>query len=154
MDSSPTLRTVFDESCVSWKHRPDSVGSGQLQRQPSERLGSSFDDLGQWPNAPNGASFAALIEHSVCGKAQLYFAGHNHAREWLEPTCGTTFIVSGAAAKLSGLWYRDSQPTRFEDDTKHGFLWAEIDREHFLGVFYDADGHEAYRDQIAHPDAQ
>lgn len=108
----------------------------------------NFDGTGYVPEAAHGGPLAALVEHSLCGKTQIYFAGHNHGREWLEPHCGTTFIVSGAAAKLSPLLYRGLTPTRFEDDTQRGFLWAELDSEQFLGVFYDADGSEAYRDVI------
>jgi hypothetical protein len=86
---------------------------------------------------PTGASFAALVEHSMCGKVQVYFAGHDHDREWLEPKCGTQFIVSGAAAKLRPLASRDHQPTRYRDDRKRGFLWVELDSEQLTGVFYD-----------------
>jgi tartrate-resistant acid phosphatase type 5 len=88
-----------------------------------------------------------LMEDTVCGHAQVYFAGHDHNREWLEPACGTSFIVSGAAAHLRAM-RMVSQPSRFQDATKTGFLWAEVDATTLHGVFYDVDGNENYADTI------
>jgi hypothetical protein len=95
-----------------------------------------------------GEALKGIIEESVCGKAQVYFAGHDHNREWLEPTCGTHFIVSGAAAKLRELARRDDQPTRWVDDKAYGFMWASIDGDVMTGVFYDDEGNVDYEDSV------
>lgn len=87
----------------------------------------------------DGATLKAFVEQSVCGKAQLYLSGHDHHREWLEPNCGTTFVVSGAAAKLHARNDR-GVPSRWSDFEKRGFLWIEADAETLTGVFYDEDG--------------
>ncbi len=84
----------------------------------------------------SGATLKALVDESVCGKADLFFAGHDHHREWLEPTCGTTFIVSGAAAKLRAVGDTGS-PSFWADDQKRGFLWVELDGDVMTGVFFD-----------------
>jgi tartrate-resistant acid phosphatase type 5 len=89
-----------------------------------------------------------LIEGHVCGKATVYFAGHDHNREWLEPTCGTNFIVSGAAGRGIRAMTGEEQPTRWQDGTEHGFLWVEIAGDTLTGVFYDADGNADYEDTI------
>ena len=43
------------------------------------------------------------MDDYVCGDIDVYFSGHDHNRQWLEPTCGTDFIVSGAGAKTTDL---------------------------------------------------
>jgi len=96
----------------------------------------------------DGSTLKALVEESICGRAQVYFSGHDHDREWLEPTCGTSFIVSGAAAKLRVLENRGSA-TRFGDATKHGFMWVEVNGNLLTGVFYDEDAEISYEDTIA-----
>jgi tartrate-resistant acid phosphatase type 5 len=94
-----------------------------------------------------GTAYKGLIDDSVCGKAQVYFSGHDHDREWLEPTCGTQFIVSGATAKLRDLPGHDS-PSRWSDGAKNGFLWVEIEDGTMTGVFYDSDANVDYTDTV------
>lgn len=92
---------------------------------------------------PRGQYVKEFVEDTVCGRADLYLAGHDHTLQWLEPTCGTEFIVSGAGAKTTGLEDRGT-PTFFEDDATEGFLWAEFDGDRFSGTFYDRDGVELF----------
>ncbi len=95
----------------------------------------------------DGSKFKTLVEESVCGQAQVYFAGHDHDREWLEPTCGTSFIVSGAAAKLRQLEDRGFA-ARFGEATQRGFMWVEIDGDVMTGVFFDDEAKVSYEDTI------
>ena len=95
----------------------------------------------------SGADVRDFMEDYVCGKVDLYLSGHDHNRQWLEPTCGTEFIVSGAAAKLTGLEGRGS-PTFWEDDTEEGFIWIELADNQLTGVFYDKNGVENFRKVI------
>jgi hypothetical protein len=95
-----------------------------------------------------GTRLKALFEQSICGKAQLYFSGHDHDREWLEPACGTQFIVSGAAAKLREMPGHGTA-SRWGDATKNGFLWVEIAGDLMTGVFYDEDGAVNYEDSVS-----
>jgi hypothetical protein len=99
------------------------------------------------PAEAKGIRLKTLFEDSVCGKAQVFLSGHDHDREWLEPSCGTTFIVSGAAAKVRDMPGHGSQ-SRWSDATKHGFLWAEVSGDTMVGVFYDEDGQESYEDRV------
>ncbi len=92
-----------------------------------------------WLPIANGASVEDFIEYNLCGQVDMYIAGHDHNRQWLEPSCDTEFIVSGAAAKTTGLVGRDS-PTLFEDDETEGFLWVEISDGTLTGEFYDMHG--------------
>lgn len=80
-------------------------------------------------------TFDVAIDLSICG--------HDHNRQWLEPTCGTELIVSGTAAKTTGLEGRGT-PTFFEDDVDGGFLLVEIDGNTLTGWFYDDNAQEEF----------
>ena len=102
----------------------------------------NYEGLAEWlPGVGfvRGDYVKEFMETSVCGKIDIYFCGHDHNRQWLEPTCGTEFVVSGAAAKLTDLQGRGS-PTFFEDDLQPGFLLVEIQGNRLRGEFYDQYG--------------
>jgi hypothetical protein len=91
----------------------------------------------------DGENVKDFFEDNVCGLgAQVYFAGHDHSRQWLdEPTqlCGTQMIISGAGASTTELKDRGNQ-SFYEDATKPGFMYVDIDGDTFTGTFYDRDG--------------
>jgi hypothetical protein len=87
----------------------------------------------------SGDSVKDFFDAQICGKVDLYISGHDHNRQWLNPTCGTEFIVSGAAAKNTDLEGRGT-PTFWEDDTTTGFLWVELRDNTLTGEFYNRDG--------------
>ena len=87
----------------------------------------------------SGQNVKSFFDDEVCGKVDLYLCGHDHNRQWLEPTCGTEFAVSGTAAKMTGLVGRGT-PTYFETDANGGFLFVEIHGLTLTGTFYDEDG--------------
>ncbi len=89
-----------------------------------------------------GGEFGDFFDRNLCGKVDIYFAGHDHDLQWLQPVCETEMIVSGAAAGTRDL--AGSNPTLFETATK-GFLWVEIAGDTMTGVFYDSDGAELFR---------
>lgn len=90
----------------------------------------------------NGEAMKDFFDQHVCGLGQVYFAGHDHSRQWLnEPgaLCGTEMIVSGAGASTTEL--RDRGNAAFyEDADKAGFFYVDVDGDSFTGAFYDADG--------------
>jgi len=52
----------------------------------------------------DGEKIKQFADDVWCGKVDLYISGHDHSRQWLEPTCaGTQLIVSGAGAKQTSL---------------------------------------------------
>jgi len=91
----------------------------------------------------SGQNVKSFIDASVCGAADVYLCGHDHNRQWLEPTCGTEFIVSGTAAKDTDL-VGQGTPTFFETDQLGGFFLAEIAGNTFTGWFYDQNGTMEY----------
>lgn len=96
-----------------------------------------------WIPIVNGENVETFMEESVCGQADIYICGHDHDRQWLESTCGTEFVVSGAGAKTTEIVERDGNATYFQEATT-GFLWVEVTAETFTGVFYDDAGTEQF----------
>ena len=88
----------------------------------------------------SGVEIRDFVEDIVCGQAQVYISGHDHNRQMFDPVCGTYFFVSGASAKTSPFVHRDSNPTEWEDDTREGFLWVQIQGTELTAAFYDLDG--------------
>lgn len=90
----------------------------------------------------NGDDVKEFFDEHVCGLGQVYFAGHDHSRQWLnEPgaLCGTELIVSGAGAKTTEI--RDRGNAAFyEDADEVGFLYVDVDGDRFTGAFYDGAG--------------
>jgi tartrate-resistant acid phosphatase type 5 len=102
----------------------------------------NYEGIWDWvplADIPRGDYVKEFFEEEVCGNILVYFSGHDHNRQWLEPNCGTEFIVTGAGAKTTDLVGRGN-PSFFEDDTKEGFIWVEIEGNRFTGQFYDLHG--------------
>lgn len=89
-----------------------------------------------------GDNVKAFMDASICGKIDVYISGHDHNLQWLEPTCGTEFIVSGAGSKAEPL--PGSNPKFFQVAETEGFMWVEVTADSFTGVFYDQTGKELY----------
>ena len=97
-----------------------------------------YEGLEDFP-VVSGDDVKSFFDDLVCGNVDLYLAGHDHTLQWLHPTCGTEFIVSGAAAKTTSLvgW---GTPTFYETDETVGFVWIEVLDDQLHGVIYDKDG--------------
>lgn len=93
-----------------------------------------------WPDTVSGGDVKDFMDQEFCYRIDVYFSGHDHTRQWLEPVCGVEYIVSGAAAKTTELSRRDDNPVFYEDDSKAGFAWVEIDGTQMYMAFYDLDG--------------
>jgi len=94
----------------------------------------------------DGANVKAFFDEVVCGTVDVYFAGHDHNRQWLnEPSalCGAELVVSGAGAKLTDLADRGNA-THFQDAAQEGFLYVIIDGDTFVGQFYDKLGNRDF----------
>ena len=91
-----------------------------------------------------GAALMAAIGLAV---ADLYLAGHDHNRQFLQSTCGTEFIVSGAAAKLTEDNARGN-PVWFEDYESEGFVWIEIADDTMTVAFYDRAANLQYEQTL------
>lgn len=110
-------------------------------------------NAGLYDNIPSrGLAYLQMLEDHVCGNVQIYFAGHDHHMQWLKPVAacgGTEFIISGAGgAEIYDQGLPPHNDAYFEDYVHHGFLWAEVDRETFTGVFFDAEGNAMFERKL------
>lgn len=83
-----------------------------------------------------------FLREGLCGKVDVYFAGHDHDLQWLKARkdCGKTeFIVSGAGAKTRSL-LSDHNPAWFAQGDTLGFFWIELKGDTFRGVVHDGEG--------------
>ena len=102
-----------------------------------------------WAPLVNGAGVQALIEDHLCGAVDLYIAGHDHSRQWLQPACGLGLAVSGAGAKTTAFVDR-GHPSVFASSTP-GFLWVELNGPTLTAAHYDLDGRLEYTAQMTAP---
>jgi hypothetical protein len=145
---------IDTNAIVLGRFRPQAEQQAWLDQAMAESDAPWKFVFGHHPYISNGEhgnadseALRSVIEGSVCGRAQVYFSGHDHNREWLEPVCGTSFIVSGAASKLRDM-NGDHQPTRYQDGKTRGFLWVEVDGNVLTGRFYDEAGELDYEDIV------
>jgi tartrate-resistant acid phosphatase type 5 len=64
-----------------------------------------------WPAVPwlSGAALSRTFDGTLCGRADLHLAGHDHSLQLLEGPCGETLVVSGAAGGATRV--RATDPT-------------------------------------------
>lgn len=87
-----------------------------------------------------------FLREGLCGKVDVYFAGHDHDLQWLKARddCGRTeFVVSGAAAKTRSL-LDDHNPAWFAEGDTLGFFWVELKGDTFRATVHDGDGKQLY----------
>lgn len=89
-----------------------------------------------------GAKVKAAMETAVCGKIDVFISGHDHNLQWLEPKCGTEWIVSGAGSKAEPL--PGTNPAYYAVPNIEGFMWVELMDNSFTGIFYDQTGKELF----------
>jgi len=91
----------------------------------------------------NGKAFKTWFDANACGLADVFFAGHDHSRQWLDEPgalCGTKMIISGAGSSTTELKDRGNVAL-FEDAEKPGFMYVDVTDNTFTGEFYDSTGH-------------
>ena len=113
-------------------------------------------NAGNYDNFPfpgiSGLPIKDFFDEELCGKLSVYFCGHDHNRQWHPTTCGTEFIVSGAAAKTKDFEHRDDNPpVHWEEDQDPGFAWVEIIGSEMTVAFYDEYGDKNFEDTITLP---
>lgn len=92
-----------------------------------------------WVPIANGAHVKEFVEENLCGKIDLYLAGHDHSRQILPGTesCPMTLVVSGAGAKTTSL--PGENPRFFQADT-HGFAYFVVTEESIVIEMIHASG--------------
>ena len=105
----------------------------------------------------NGQGVKGFLEGEVCGRADVYLAGHEHIMEWLEPTCtrpgssvNTELIVSGAGASPTGFPKTLQNEDRWRGEGL-GFLYLVVTRDTLTGTFYGGDGQPRFTRELRKP---
>jgi tartrate-resistant acid phosphatase type 5 len=149
LDTSPLMFGEYaaQESAVSgwlssssayWKI---AVGHHTYRSNGPHGNAGSYDGV-----STSGSRVKDLVEDHVCGKAQVYFAGHDHNLQWPQQdtvNCpGTELIISGAGASTKQL--TGMQATNFENDDVVGFVYVVIRDRDFTAEFIDSDGNSLF----------
>lgn len=95
----------------------------------------------------DGETVKDFFDTHICGLGQVYFAGHDHTRQWLDEPgalCGTQMIVSGAGASTTEIRDRGNK-VFYEDASKPGFMYVDIDGDKFTGEFIDGNGNVDFK---------
>ena len=95
----------------------------------------------------NGQKIKEFSEDIWCGKVDLYLSGHDHSRQWLQPTCsGTQLLVSGAGATVTGL--PGNNLVKFQKNSL-GFIYIVIQSNRLKADFIDVNGVVEFSDTIS-----
>lgn len=92
----------------------------------------------------------AFLDRHVCGKADLYLAGHEHSVQWLaqEAGCaGTELVVSGGATDARPLAEEDV-PTLFASDENGTFVAFETQGDALVGRALDGEGRVLFEREV------
>lgn len=137
------VQKQLDEANTLWK-----IGFGHHPYLSNGQHGNAGNYDGLPSESPAaGTSFQYFVEEHFCGEVDVYFSGHDHDLQWLEPQCGTEFIVSGAGGKTRSR-YDWEVPTIFETYDTYGFAWVEIHNRVMTVAFYDDGGALLYEGSI------
>jgi predicted phosphodiesterase len=92
-----------------------------------------------WSGIPivSGDALRRLFDAGLCGKADLYLAGHDHNRQLLDH-CGVQLVVSGAGSATTPIEDRGNEPLYASSEP--GSAWLELGTDAGRIVFLDADG--------------
>lgn len=97
--------------------------------------------LGDLTDVVTGRGVQESLDAIVCGRVDIYFAGHDHSRQWLAESdaCpGTTLVVSGAGSKMTELG--GDHPVLFQNNEKAGFFWVHLAGDRIEVEAIDEDG--------------
>jgi tartrate-resistant acid phosphatase type 5 len=138
------FNTWLPASTATWKF---VIGHHPYRSNGPHGNAGSYDGLPFIPIA-NGDGVKEFLDDRVCGKADVYFSGHDHSDQWLTARCGasagnpgTELVVAGAGASTTTLKSSGSgfNANHFQT-TELGFFYVEIVNRTFTGTFVGTDG--------------
>ena len=146
-DQRDWVRAQIDAATTPWVI---AFGHHPFKSNGSHGNAGNYEGLRFVPIV-NGARLQRFFEDELCDRIDVYLAGHDHTRQWLERSCNVELIVSGAGAKTTDLERRDNNPTKFEDDTTEGFFWIEIADDTMTVEIWNRDGNLDFTDRVNRP---
>jgi len=147
-----TIPDRIDAATSKWRiafgHHPylsngkhGDAGSYEGLEEDITDLVAGISWLGDLSDVVTGRGVQESLDAIVCGRVDLYFAGHDHSRQWLADSdaCpGTTLVVSGAGAKMTEL--KGDHPALFQNVDKAGFFWVHLAGDRIEVEAIDEDG--------------
>ncbi len=117
------------------------IGLGHHPYLSNGRHGNAGNYDGVSGVAPlDGSQIKTFFDDRLCGAFDLYLAGHDHSRQWLEDDfCGAELIVSGAGGSGTTGLVEDRNPYRFQSNTL-GLIHLTIEKSVVTGRFFDETG--------------
>ncbi|HRH00278.1 MAG TPA: metallophosphoesterase, partial [Polyangiaceae bacterium] len=86
----------------------------------------------------SGDGVKSYLEGEICGKVDLYLAGHDHSLQWLSERCsGTELIVSGTGSGPTSL--PGTNPAHFQS-LELGFVYVVVEGRALTAAFIDTRG--------------
>lgn len=148
------LRAEGAEWIISAGHHPVRSNGPHGNAGAYEALEIGGIDLPIPVPIMDGRNVEDFFEDVVCGNVDVYMAGHDHSRQWInEPSalCGAHLIVSGAGAKTTSIDNPERNETFFQDADTEGFMYVVIDGDSFYGRWVDRNGVTNYERMVSRP---
>jgi tartrate-resistant acid phosphatase type 5 len=142
-DQAAEVRGYLDNAPAErWKiafgHHPYISNGPHGNAGDYERIPSILQRLTPNWTYFRGTYVQRFMEDQVCGRVDLYLAGHDHSRQDLGNRCGTDFWVSGAGAKTTDL--DDGDNTAIWQSASVGFSLIEASSTELVMRMYSATG--------------
>lgn len=158
MDVPPDLNASMEEQ-ERWLTGAVAAGNGTWKvafgHHPYVSNGP-HGDAGAYDGRPGsgqgGGHLKAVVERELCGKVDVYLAGHDHNLQWLEPvpSCGAThFIVSGGGG--AGTYPVEGNRSAVFQRQSHGFWWIELSADGLRAAAYDQDATLLHESAVPKP---
>ena len=113
-------------------------------------VAGAYDGVPSFTPIASGRGVKSFFDDEVCGKVDVYLAGHDHILEWLKDGCGDSKAARRTELLVSG---GGSSPTRVREPPQipihwhaaiPGFLYVVIDKDTFTGTYFDQKGTALY----------
>lgn len=148
------LRDGMNASPARWKfavaHHP-YISNGDHGNAGQFDVGAAQDPCtiaGPLASAScRGEAYKTFLENTICGRADVFFNGHDHNLYWLQPvaSCGKTqHILSGAGSKARTTLDPERNAVYFQTDPQapellFGFVWVELVGDTLKAAFYTVE---------------
>lgn len=90
----------------------------------------------------SGKVYRQWLEQTICGKVDVFIAGHDHDLQMLHatPACGKTwFVVSGGGSKVRSFGNAERNASYWQQDNTAGFFLMEVSGNQLKAKAYTVD---------------
>lgn len=162
---------AVDTNPLFWGMKKEEASAFSTSRQASQRpwriafghhpylSNGKHGNAGHYEGIPFGWLPAAggtlkdFFEQEVCGKIDVYLAGHDHNLQDLGERCGTEWLVSGGGSSVTGPLSTTRNHAEFQASVP-GFLLVEATAEELKLTFFDESGKELHSRTVTHKRAR